>query len=387
MTIRARRWLWAAAIVALLLALLKALVFGLYHVDTASMEPTIQGSRGGERVLVLYGGSAPQRFDLAVALRAGEDAPLVKRVGGLPNEHVQIVDGDLLIEGKRLPPDAPRPRPIAVFDERWQDPEQAFRATTEGGAAWQRAQGEWRLDARGEHASGQLALVLDVRDSYLDAQHALVAGETSVNDLVLDLELELAAAGTRVELGLSEEGDRFVLELEARADGQLGARIERRGVESAELASGECACAAGTRHRVRFSNIDNALCFELDGQRRLVASYAQNRFAPEDRLQEGRNYAPRAWLGGAAGGLAVRGLRLERDLYYTQRGGFATQGALALGPDEYFLLGDNSASSRDGREWGPTLERELIGRPLWIVWPLSHVRRLEGALGPPALER
>ena len=387
MAIRARRWLWAAAIVAVLLVLLKALVFGLYHVDTASMEPTIQGSQGGERVLVLYGGSAPRRFDLVVALRAGEETPLVKRAAALPGEHVQVVDGDLLIEGKRLPPEAPRPRPIPVFDERWQDPEHGFRATAEGGAAWQRLNGEWRLDARASGASGELALVSDVRDSYLDAQHALVTGETSVNDLALECELQTGAAGTRAHLGLSEQGDRFELELEVQAGGKLGARMVRRGVETAELGACELALGAGTWHRVRFSNLDNALCFELDGTRRLVASYAQNRLAPEDRLQEGRNYLPRAWLGGAAGALAVRGLRLERDLYYTPRGGFATQGALSLGPDEYFLLGDNSASSRDGREWGPTLERELVGRPLWIVWPLSHARALEGAVPPPALAR
>ncbi len=387
MSSRARRWLWAAAILAVLLALLKALVFGLYHVDTASMEPTILGSQGGERVLVLYDRSAPARFDPIVALRAGEDAPLVKRVGGLPNEHVQIVDGDLLIDGKRLPPDAPRPRPIPVFDERWHDAEAAFRSSVEHGAAWSHAAREWRLDASAEHASGELRLAADVKDSYLDAQHALVAGETSVNDLVLELELELATTGTRVELGLSEEGDLFVLALEARAGGRLHATLSRRGVQPEPLGEGEWPLDPARAHRLRFANLDNALGVEIDGERRLCASYAQNRLAPEDRLEEGKNYLPRVWLRGEAGRLVLRGLRLERDFYYTQRGGFATQGALSLGPDEYFLLGDNSASSRDGREWGPTLAGELVGRPLWIVWPLGHLRRLEGAIPPPVLVR
>ena len=111
MTSRTRHWLWVLALLALALLVLKSLVCGIYRVNTTSMEPTILGMRGaGERVLVFYGKSAPARFDPVVVLRKGEDTPVVKRAVGLPGERLQIVDGDLLVNGARLAPDAPRPR-------------------------------------------------------------------------------------------------------------------------------------------------------------------------------------------------------------------------------------------------------------------------------------
>ncbi len=389
MTNRSRRWLWALALVACGLLLLKSFVCGIYLVETPSMEPTIQGTRpGGERVLVLYDHSAPARFDPVVVLRKGDDTPAVKRVAGLPNERVQIVDGDLLIQGKRLGPDEPRPRPIPVFDARWQDPAAAFPIGPAASSSWKREQLEWTLVTR---SANRLEYYGDVSDGYLDAEHKLVAGEIPVNDLVLELELAQDEPGSRASLTLSEAGDRFELLLELSGAGKLEASLLRIGEDPAAAHETLATCTlergAPGWHRVRFSNIDNALCFERDGVRLLVASYAENRFAREDRLQVGHSLLPRATFGGAGGTLRFRALRLARDLYYTQRGEHATQKALDLGPDGYFLLGDNSAQSRDGREWGETRAEELVGRPLRIVWPLSHWRALEGAVPPPPLSR
>jgi len=121
--------------------------------------------------------------------------------------------------------------------------------------------------------------------------------------------------------------------------------------------------------------------------RLLQFSYAENRYAPADTRKEGRHLLPRAGFGGAGGELRFRGVLLARDLYYTQRGSFGVGEAGNLGPDGYFLLGDNSSFSRDGREWGETRAEELVGRPVRVVWPLSSWRALEGAVPPPPLVR
>jgi len=385
MTKGSRRWLWALAFLALALLVLKSLVFGIYRVDTPSMEPTIHG---GERVLVFYDRTPPARFDLVVVLRKGDDTPVVKRVAGLPGERVQIVDGDLLVEGARLGPDVPRPRAIPVFDERWQDGEKGFPIPEAARGSWTRTRGEWALRAP---AGGQLEFYGDVKDSYFDAEHVLVPGEVPVNDLALELELCQDDPGARARLRLSEAGDVFELLLERAQDGRLKASLLRRGEDAAAapelLTTRTIERGAGGWHRLRFSNIDNALAFERDGERLLVATYAENRFAREDRLQVGHNLLPRASFGGENGTLLFRNLRLERDLYYTPRGGFATQRGEDLGLDRYFLLGDNSSFSRDGREWRETPAEEIIGRPTWIVWPLSHWRAIEGAVPPPQLLR
>jgi signal peptidase I len=42
---------------------------------------------------------------------------------------------------------------------------------------------------------------------------------------------------------------------------------------------------------------------------------------------------------------------------------------IVLGPDEYFVLGDNSSASLDSRHFGPIRRDSIIGRVNWIYWP------------------
>ena len=44
-----------------------------------------------------------------------------------------------------------------------------------------------------------------------------------------------------------------------------------------------------------------------------------------------------------------------------------------LGPDEYFLMGDNRANSLDSRSFGPISSDEIIGRVVMRYWPLNQV--------------
>ena len=40
-----------------------------------------------------------------------------------------------------------------------------------------------------------------------------------------------------------------------------------------------------------------------------------------------------------------------------------------LGPDEYFVLGDNRNSSSDSHAWGPLARHYFIGRAILVYWP------------------
>jgi len=78
--------------------------------------------------------------------------------------------------------------------------------------------------------------------------------------------------------------------------------------------------------------------------------------------------------------VVVRDLKLYRDVYYTQFGTNGTQPPhghpLTLGPDQYFMLGDNSGNSQDSRKWPvPGVpEASFIGKPFLIHQPLRPAR-------------
>jgi len=50
---------------------------------------------------------------------------------------------------------------------------------------------------------------------------------------------------------------------------------------------------------------------------------------------------------------------------------------LILGPDEYFVLGDNRNASLDSRSFGPILRKNIIGRTWLRGWPLDRLKKFE----------
>ena len=64
-----------------------------------------------------------------------------------------------------------------------------------------------------------------------------------------------------------------------------------------------------------------------------------------------------------------------KDIYYYNRGKYgAVNHKIKVPQDSYFVLGDNSASSKDSRYWGFVPQDSIIGRAQLIYWPLYRIR-------------
>ncbi len=95
------------ALLALLIFFVTRLVVQNFRVDGGSMLPALEN---GEFLLVnklAYVASDPTRGDVVVFRSPSKpDEDLVKRVVGLPNETVELRDGGVYVDGRRLEEDA-----------------------------------------------------------------------------------------------------------------------------------------------------------------------------------------------------------------------------------------------------------------------------------------
>lgn len=79
----------------------------------------------------------------------------------------------------------------------------------------------------------------------------------------------------------------------------------------------------------------------------------------------------------------VNNVKLEEnyipDTFPIQPGAYTQGRVVTLGPDEYFVSGDNRPYSSDSRAWGPLPKENIVGRVFFAYWPLSTLGLIEHA--------
>lgn len=64
-----------------------------------------------------------------------------------------------------------------------------------------------------------------------------------------------------------------------------------------------------------------------------------------------------------------------KSTYYYNAGSYGEDGKVIVVPeDSYYVLGDNSASSRDSRYWGFVPKKNVLGKVMVIYWPIFRMK-------------
>lgn len=74
------------------------------------------------------------------------------------------------------------------------------------------------------------------------------------------------------------------------------------------------------------------------------------------------------------------GFRLDESYVSPENYGGPTDMKVTLGPDQYFVLGDNRRVSADSRSWGVLPRQDIVGRAILRLFPFDQIGILPGTV-------
>ena len=216
-----------------------------------------------------------------------------------------------------------------------------------------------------------------------------------VGDLMLECNVQIQQPQGELLFELSKGVDRFLARFDLASGRCTLIRVDDDGEQ--ELGSQETSLKQGSKHRVRFANVDERLLVWVDSS--LPFGDGVNYTAPRQRGPWKPNDLERpASIGVKNGGVTISELKLWRDTYYTANvdgQSSADYGnepvnfsdpetwaplrnlrprTMYVQPNHFLCMGDNSPESSDGRSWGTVPRRLLLGRALMTYYPFFHGR-------------
>jgi signal peptidase I len=368
----------------------------------------------GDRLMVdktAYLHRGPRRWEVAVFhCPADLTKPYVKRVAGLPGELIRIAGGDVYADGElcrktlaqfrevRVPvfdmnypprPDGwnvrwlvgPLDRPTQPTAGGPGSPKTADESVLRDNALFLDGTAEgvgltyrhWNLDTREEEPVGDWLGYnggpSEQRGGFARTRPG--ADPVLAKDFAVEFDLEVLAGSGTFTVRLSDGADLVNADLPV-GGGADRLRVAHHG--GVLTATGRAlTLPPGKTYRVEFAFVDRRASLAIDGEE--VGAALDLPADPPGKSRRRETSRP-LQLGVRGASVAVRNLRLYRDIHYQAVG--KASGGWRLGPDEYFLLGDNTSNSHDSRLWAiddkpaPGVpEADFIGKPFLVHQPLK----------------
>jgi len=369
----------------------------------------------GDRILVLkciYQFFAPKQWDVIV-FKNPLDPPTnyIKRLVGRPGETVEIIDGDIYINGQisRKPAKVQDKLWMTIYDNDYQParPREPFFNYHQ----WQQpfrniAESKWRVDKANPTLFHLNSSIDEINSLIYDTSISNDFKTTYAYDDIREYEYMPYCSDLMVRfyylsgkpsgcigISISKYQTIYSARVDFKSDAELGGFIGNMTIAKV-LDDKETTLdsklirlpAVSEPALVKFATVDHQLIFQY-GSQRLTYDLGPG---PEDAGERRTDIPPQVKIFGS-GELTLSHLAVFRDIYYTAKKsahstetGRATEGKpFTLGEDEFFVLGDNSPNSEDGRWWnrqgkgnnglsysqGIVPRDYLVGKALFVYWP------------------
>ncbi|MHC4379843.1 MAG: signal peptidase I [Planctomycetota bacterium] len=333
-----------------------------YRVIGPSMEP---GLVEGDWLFLDH--STPQRDDLVVFHEPGTGKLVVKRVAGIPGESVQLVDGNLYLDGEvHRRSLASVEDLVPMLDVRGDAAGKPLRLEDHG---FEPAEGDyWRLEG-----SGVAFLQRPPSADYL-LDGVKVPGEHPATDLGLEVEFDLLSAESQLHLVLRKGTSTLIAELSAQGR-TLNILLQTPIRQEAEVLFALDLEEAHPHGALFFTLADHGITVTLNDEILITGlPYPTPEPTRNSELPPDFSNFEHAGVGGI-GPLLVGRIRLGRDILYRSTGTYGGAEAFHLADGQYFLLGDNPTQSRDSRQYGAVPSERIVGTVLSRAWPRGRTER------------
>jgi len=361
----------------------------------------------GDRILVLkciYQFLSPKRWDVIVFKNPPEpEINYIKRLIGLPGETVQIIDGDIYVNGqiRRKPPKVQDELWMPVYDNDYQPYDrfvpsfnhhkwdQPFKNGSS--SKWEVGKDNptlFHLDSPADQINTMeynTSVGNDFRATYAYDEIEGYSGMPYCSDLMARFYCNASDREGSIGISLSK------YETTSRAkiyySGSFELTKQEKDKEPVELMGMSIITPRMNQPTlIKFANVDHQLIFEY-GDTKFTHDLGRDL---EDAGRIRKDIQPRLEIFGS-GKLTLSHVAVFRDICYTMskyangpENGRAIGKPFTLGEDEFFVLGDNSPNSEDCRWWtreglankglspyrvGIVPREYLVGKALFVYWP------------------
>jgi signal peptidase I len=365
----------------------------------------------GDRILVLkciYQFIEPKRWDVIVFKNPTDPTiNYIKRLVGLPDEKVEIIDGDVYIDNKiaRKPPKVQDELWMPVYNNDYQ-PVQPKNGNFNG-HAWAQpfknvGDSKWNTTNSNspptftlESPVGQInAMFYDTsvgnnfRATYAYDDVDRYDDMPICSDLMVRFDSRAAGSEGRIGIALSKYETNYTARIDPAGEMIISRNKNGKQSEEIELARQTIELSATDKPvPISFANVDHLVVFQY-GENKLTYDLGRN---PEDAGPIKADIEPRVEIFGS-GKLTLSHIAVFRDIHYTNPAFPGSNGRTRaskgnpffLERDQFFVLGDNSPNSEDARLWDRpgvankelpeyregTVPRDyLVGKALFVYWP------------------